>query len=56
MSGKDSFIRSYLLFDGVIFISGVLYFLVFLFLQLIESVLQKGVLLLMLFCLFGDFV
>ena len=56
MGGEYSFIGSDLLLDGVIFISGVLYFFVFLLFELIESVLEEGVLLGVFFCLLGDFV
>lgn len=56
MGGKDSFIRTNLLFDGVIFISGVLYLLVLLFLQLIQPMLKQVILLLVLLGFLVNFV
>ena len=45
MCGKNALIRSDLLLDGVIFISGVLDLLVLLVFELVEPVLQQGILL-----------
>lgn len=45
MRGENALIRSDLLLDGVIFISGVLDLLVLLVFELVESVLQQGILL-----------
>ncbi len=56
MGGEDALIRADLLFDGVIFISGVLDLLVLFVFELVESVLQESVLFSVFFGLLGDFV
>ncbi len=56
MGGEDALIRADLLFDGVIFISGVLDFLVLLVFEFVESVLQESVLFSVFFGLLGDLV
>lgn len=45
MRGENALIRSDLLLDGVIFISGVLDLLVLLVFELVEPVLEEGILL-----------
>jgi hypothetical protein len=56
VGGENAFVGPYLLLDGVIFISGVLYLLVLLFFEFVESMLQEGVLLLVLLGLLSDLV
>lgn len=56
VGGEDALIGTDLLLDGVIFISGVLYFLLLLLLQLCQSMLQQGILLLMLLRLLSYFI
>jgi hypothetical protein len=56
MCGKNALIRSDLLFDGVIFISGVLDLLVLLVFELVEPVLQQCILLSVFLGLLGNLV